>query len=66
MLHFFWHFFSVFANVFGNILKTEMPDLKEQVVWVKFCFLSGKTAAETVTMLKEACEDEAMGKNKVY
>jgi hypothetical protein len=56
----------VFASVFGDFLKIEMSDLKEQVVWVKFCFLLGKTAAETVTLLKEACKDEAMCKTQVY
>ena len=33
---------------------------------VKFCFLSGKTEAETVTRLKEAFKDEAMRKTPVY
>jgi hypothetical protein len=33
---------------------------------VKFCFFLGKTAAETVTMLKEAFKDEAMGQTQVY
>jgi len=33
---------------------------------VKFCFLLGKTEAETVTMPKEAFKDEAMGKTPVY
>jgi hypothetical protein len=33
---------------------------------VKFCFLLGKTAAETVTVLKEAFKDDAMGKAQVY
>jgi len=31
-----------------------MSDNKEQRVWVKFCFLLGKSAAETVLMLQEA------------
>ena len=43
-----------------------MTDLKEQRVCVKFCFRLGKTAAETVTMLKETFKDEAMGKTQVY
>jgi hypothetical protein len=43
-----------------------MADLKEQRVCVKLCFLVGKTAAETVTVLKEAFKDEAMGKTQVY
>jgi hypothetical protein len=33
---------------------------------VKFCFLLEKTAPETVTMLKEAFKDEAIGKTQVY
>ena len=33
---------------------------------MKFCFILGKTAAQTVTMLKEALKDEAMGKTQVY
>jgi hypothetical protein len=33
---------------------------------VKFCFLLGKTAAETVMMLKETFKDEAMGTTQVY
>jgi len=33
---------------------------------MKFCFLLGKTAAETVTMLKEAIKDEVIGKTQVY
>jgi hypothetical protein len=32
---------------------------------VKFCLLLGKTAAETVTMLKEAFKDEAVGETQV-
>jgi len=33
---------------------------------VKFCFLLRKTIAKTVTMLKEAFKDEAMGTTRVY
>jgi hypothetical protein len=40
-----------------------MADLNERVC-VKFCFLLGKTAAETVTILKEDFRDEAMGKTR--
>jgi len=43
-----------------------MADINEQLVWVKFCFCLGKTAAETVTIYREACKDKAMGKTKVY
>ena len=35
-------------------------------MYAKFCFLLGQTAAETVTMLKEAIKDEAMSKTQVY
>ena len=42
-----------------------MPDLKEQRVCVKFCFLLGKTA-ETVTMLREAFKEEALSQARVY
>ena len=33
---------------------------------VKFCFVLGKTKAETVIILKEAFKDEAKGKTPVY
>ena len=55
----------MFASVFGDIFKITMADFKEQWVCVRFWFMLGKTAAETVTMLKEAFEDEDMGKTKV-
>jgi len=42
-----------------------MADLKERVC-IKFCFLLGKTAAETVTMLREAFKEEALGQARVY
>ena len=43
-----------------------IPDNKEQRVCVKFCFLLGKSAAETVLMLQEAFEEEALSKTQVY
>jgi len=43
-----------------------MADLKEQRVCIKFCFLSGKTAAETVTVLREAFKEEALSQARVY
>jgi len=49
-----------------RFFKIEMADINEQLVWVKFCFCLGKTAAETVTIYREACKDKAMGKTKVY
>jgi len=43
-----------------------MADLKEQRVCIRFCFLWGKTAAETVAMLREAFQEEALSQAKVY
>ena len=43
-----------------------LADLKEQRVCIKFCFPLGKTAAETVTMLREAFKEEALSQAKVY
>ena len=43
-----------------------MADLKEQHVCIRFCFLLGKTAAETVTMLREAFKGDALGQARVY
>jgi len=43
-----------------------MADLKEQRVCIKFCFLLGKTAAETVRMLQEAFKEEALSQARVY
>jgi len=43
-----------------------MADNKEQKVWVKFCFLLGKSAAETVWMLQEAFKEEALCETQLY
>jgi len=43
-----------------------MADSKEQRVCIKFCFLLGKTAVETVTMLREAFKEEALSQARVY
>lgn len=43
-----------------------MASLSEQRGAVKFCFLLGKNAAETVVMLKTAYKEDAMGKSQVY
>jgi hypothetical protein len=43
-----------------------MADNKEQRVCVKFYFLLGKSAAETVLMLQEAFKEEAFSKTQVY
>jgi len=39
-----------------------MADNKEQRVWVKFCFLLGKSAAGTALILQEAFKEEALSK----
>jgi len=38
----------------------------EQCAVVKFCFLLGKTAGETVVMLETAYKEAALGKTQVY
>jgi len=43
-----------------------LADLKEQRVCIRFCFPLGKTAAETVTMLREAFKEEALSQARVY
>ena len=43
-----------------------MADNKEQRVCVKFCFLLGKSAAETVLMLQEAFKEEVLSRTQVY
>jgi len=43
-----------------------MADLKEQRASIKFCFLLWNTAAETVTMLREAFKEEALSQARVY
>jgi len=43
-----------------------MADNKEQRVCIKFCFLFGKSAAETVLMLQEAFKEEALSRTQVY
>jgi len=43
-----------------------MAGNKEQRVCVKFCFLLGKSAAETVLMLQEAFKEEALSKTQVH
>jgi len=42
-----------------------MADLKERVC-IRFCFHLGKTAEETVTMLREAFKEEALSQARVY
>ncbi|XP_033232017.1 protein GVQW3-like [Belonocnema kinseyi] len=42
-----------------------MADCREQHVAVKFCFLLGKSATETMVILKTAYEDAALNKTRV-
>jgi len=42
-----------------------MADNKEQRVCVKFCFLLGKSAAETVLMMQEAFKEDTLSKTQV-
>jgi hypothetical protein len=53
-------------SCFNPLAISEMADHKEQRVCVKFCFMLGKTAAETVGMLRQAFNDDALGKSQVY
>jgi len=43
-----------------------MAEKLEQRAAVKFCFLLGKTAGETVVMLETAYKEAALGKTQVY
>ena len=43
-----------------------MQSLSEQYAAIKFVFLLGKNAAETVVLLKTAYKDDAMGKTQVF
>ena len=47
-------------------VEFSMADLKEQRVCIEVCFLLEKTAAETVTMLREAVKEEALSQARVY
>jgi len=43
-----------------------IADTKEQRVCLKFYFLLGKSAADTVLMLQESFKEEALSKTQVY
>jgi hypothetical protein len=45
---------------------SEIADLKEQGICVKFCFKLGKTASETHEMLKTAFGGNAMGRTQTF
>jgi hypothetical protein len=51
---------------FLHFSKNVIADCQEQRRAVKFCFLLGKSAAETIVMLKTAYEDAALSKTRVY
>ena len=42
-----------------------MVDNKEQRMCVKFCFLLGKSAAETVLMLQEVFKEDALSMTRI-
>jgi hypothetical protein len=42
-----------------------MAETLEQLAAVKFCFLLGKTAGETVVMLQTAYKESALGKTSL-
>jgi hypothetical protein len=43
---------------------SEMADLKERRICVKFCFIPGRSASETHEMLKTAFGHNAMGRTQ--
>jgi len=43
-----------------------MADLKEQRVCIKFCFGLGKTAVETVTLIRGDFKEEVLSQARVY
>jgi hypothetical protein len=45
---------------------SEMADLKEQRICVKFCFRLGRTSSETHEMLKTAFGDNSMGRTQTF
>lgn len=51
------------ARSFARSSSFVMADLSEQRAAVKFCFLLGKNAAETVDMLNTAYKDDYYRKN---
>jgi len=46
--------------------NTEMADIKEQRICIKFCFKLNKTAAETHRMLKEAFREQALSQARTF
>ena len=50
----------------GRMAIFMVADNKEKRACVTFCFLFGKSAAETVLMLQEAFKEEALSRTRVY
>ena len=50
----------------GSSVIFMMADNNEQRGWVRFCFLLGKSAAETVLKLQEAFKEEVLSRTQVY
>jgi hypothetical protein len=44
----------------------EMADVKEQRIWIEFCFKLNKTAAVTHQMLKEAFGEQALSQTRTF
>lgn len=59
-----WYLFVL--SVLGFLLIFAISETKEARASVKFCFLLGKTAAETVVILQTAYSDAAMRKTQLY
>uniref|UniRef100_A0A0A9X682 Mos1 transposase HTH domain-containing protein n=1 Tax=Lygus hesperus TaxID=30085 RepID=A0A0A9X682_LYGHE len=52
--------------VYAPRRKRYVADVQEQRAAIKFCFLLGKSAAETFVMLQKAYDYEALSKARVY
>jgi len=44
----------------------KVADVKEQRIWIKFCFKLNKTAAETNRTLKEAFGEQALSQPRTF
>ena len=56
-------FFTLFSCVSANI---EMVDVKEQRIYIKFCFRLNISAAETHQMLKKAFGEQALSQARTF
>jgi hypothetical protein len=54
--------FFCFGNFYG---VGEMDEKTKQKICIKFCCKTGKSAAETLELLKQAFRDHAFGKSAV-